>query len=272
MIFDFEVREPTIWTRVAKLSLKEAWLAFKKFLKVSVFFWALIGVVEILAFLLGWNGQTALDAFFYAVPWYLYATVAFAFVLWRVRGTVIEIPMMDWRLWLVFVSTSFFLFLSFKLPSGLLPVGVFYLFFVSPLLLLYEMWSVYHGSREHLIALADDEPAFIDLLSAELLSEGFHVASFIDKRKLFHALPFLKPDAVFTDLGSPDMDGFEFLTAAKGDYLTRHIPIVVLSAAIDSKSVNEAKRLGAADFIAKPYDFEDVLSSLNRILKKQTSA
>lgn len=118
-----------------------------------------------------------------------------------------------------------------------------------------------------LIAVSDDEPTNCYLLASVLEDEGYDTIIVPNKIELLYELPRLKPDAVTTDIKSPDMDGFEFIEAAKADPSTKHIPIIVVSSYADRRNVIEAERLGATDFITQPYDLEDIHASLSRILK-----
>jgi CheY-like chemotaxis protein len=121
-----------------------------------------------------------------------------------------------------------------------------------------------------LIAISDDEPALLFLLASELEAEGYDVVAVEDKRELLSKLSLIKPDAIITDIKSPGMDGFEFVKAAKSDNLTKHIPIIVVTAYADKKNAIEMLKLGAADFISKPYVLDDILSSLRRFLTESS--
>ncbi len=63
----------------------------------------------------------------------------------------------------------------------------------------------------------------------------------------------LQPDLILLDLMMPVMDGFEVLRRLKDDQSTGHIPVIILTAKIDSASERECMRLGAVDYIKKPW-------------------
>ncbi len=119
-----------------------------------------------------------------------------------------------------------------------------------------------------LIAVSDDEPALCLVLASVLEYEGYDVIVVPNKQELIYELPLLKPDVITTDIKSPGMDGFEFISAVKSNPLTKDIPIIVISSYADAKNVRETLMLGAADFIISPYEPEDVLTSLSRILNE----
>jgi CheY-like chemotaxis protein len=120
-----------------------------------------------------------------------------------------------------------------------------------------------------LIAVSDDEEALCFWLASELQAEGYDTLAFPNKKELVDRLTSLGLDAIITDIKSPEMDGFEFVKAAKSNTATEHIPIIVASAYADVKNAVEMLRLGASDFISKPYDLDDILTSLRRVLKKR---
>jgi twitching motility two-component system response regulator PilH len=62
------------------------------------------------------------------------------------------------------------------------------------------------------------------------------------------------PDLILLDLFMPKLDGHGVLQAIKSDPETRHIPIIVLSAWSTGDNRKRARKAGALDFIAKPYD------------------
>ena len=122
--------------------------------------------------------------------------------------------------------------------------------------------------KSPLIAISDDEHALSYSLASELENEGYDVIIVPNKQDLLYELPLLKPDAVMTDLTSPLMSGVDFIKEAKSNALTKRIPIIVVSARADRKHIIETMRLGAADFISKPYELDDIPASLSRVLNE----
>jgi DNA-binding NtrC family response regulator len=66
----------------------------------------------------------------------------------------------------------------------------------------------------------------------------------------------------------PGKDGFDVLQDMKFMSNSHH-KIIVLTAYADVKSAIESARLGAADFISKPYDFDELLIAIRRVLQKE---
>ena len=112
-----------------------------------------------------------------------------------------------------------------------------------------------------LIYIADDEAANRLLLERILAQGGFtHVRSFPGGQELLDACATEGPDLVLVDLRMPGVDGFGVLEALRGGAAAeRYLPVVVLTAEPSRDAQRKALRLGAADFLGKPFDFDEVL-------------
>ncbi len=121
------------------------------------------------------------------------------------------------------------------------------------------------------VLVVDDEEALRFLLASELEAEAFEVQSAGDgdeaidlvRRKSEQGDRF---DVVLLDIKMPRVDGFEVLK-----YVKSNIPetkVIMLTAYADVKNAIESLRLGASDFVSKPYDLDDILTSINRALGK----
>jgi DNA-binding response OmpR family regulator len=77
------------------------------------------------------------------------------------------------------------------------------------------------------------------------------------------------PDLIITDLEMPEMDGFEFIKQVKNSGLFSDIPIVVLSCRESSADRIECLRLGADDYMVKPFNPEELLIKVDKLLIRQ---
>ena len=116
------------------------------------------------------------------------------------------------------------------------------------------------------ILIVEDHP-FMKLLLNQLLSENFDVVC-VDNPIL--ALQWMdnnpNPILILSDLAMPEMDGFELLSNLKGSAFFREIPIIILSGLSDSKDRIRCLELGANDFIAKPFNPDELLLKANRLI------
>lgn len=77
------------------------------------------------------------------------------------------------------------------------------------------------------------------------------------------------PDLIITDLEMPEMDGFEFIKRVKESGLFSDIPIIVLSCRDSSSDRVECLRLGADDYMVKPFNPEELLIRADKLLIRQ---
>lgn len=101
------------------------------------------------------------------------------------------------------------------------------------------------------ILLAEDEQFLARTYKNKLEVENFEVISASDGEEAVAMIRSEKPDLILLDLMMPIKSGFEVLQEIKGDESVKHIPIIVASNLGQQSDIDEAKRLGAVDFIVK---------------------
>jgi serine phosphatase RsbU (regulator of sigma subunit) len=104
------------------------------------------------------------------------------------------------------------------------------------------------------ILLVDDEPFNLDYLAQEIEDQEVEVATAANGQEALAAVAADPPDMVFLDIMMPGMDGFAVLQRLKADPASNGIPVVIISAASDLRSVVRGIELGAEDFLPKPFD------------------
>jgi DNA-binding NtrC family response regulator len=114
------------------------------------------------------------------------------------------------------------------------------------------------------ILVVDDEDALRTVLAAELEGEGYQVTTAADGQEAINILSSAGFDLILLDIKMPNVDGFEVLKLAK----ERHpaTKIIMLTGFADLKNAIESKKLGAEDFVSKPYDLVDLLTTVERVL------
>lgn len=116
------------------------------------------------------------------------------------------------------------------------------------------------------ILVVDDEEALRTVLSSELSGEGYQVDSASDGDEAISTLQSKKFDLVLLDIKMPKVDGFEVLKFIKKN--NPDMKVIMLTAFADLKNAIESKKLGAEDFISKPYDLVDLLTTIERVLSE----
>lgn len=76
-----------------------------------------------------------------------------------------------------------------------------------------------------------------------------------------------KPDLIITDVNMPNMGGLEFVTKLKQSMTTRFIPVLVLTTESQEAMKMEGKKAGAAGWIVKPYQPEQLIGVVKRFVK-----
>lgn len=118
------------------------------------------------------------------------------------------------------------------------------------------------------ILVVDDKPA-ISRLIVQFLKNTYEVET---KEDGFEAMTWLQegnfPDLILTDLEMPNMNGMELISRVKESGYFSDIPMVVLSSKDSSSDRINCLRMGAEDYLMKPFNPEELLIRIERILSK----
>jgi len=114
------------------------------------------------------------------------------------------------------------------------------------------------------ILVIDDEPQMHRFLGPALTAAGFEPIRADDGQAGLRAIAAASPDAVVLDLGLPDMDGKDLLTAARAFYAG---PVIVLSARERESEKIDTLDLGADDYVQKPFGVGEFLARLRVALR-----
>lgn len=101
------------------------------------------------------------------------------------------------------------------------------------------------------VLVVEDDRFLRRACEASLRQRGFTVLTAADGEEGLRVARAERPDLVLLDMLMPKLSGLEVLRALKADEATRAIPVVILSNSSREQDVEEAKRLGAADYLVK---------------------
>jgi DNA-binding NtrC family response regulator len=121
------------------------------------------------------------------------------------------------------------------------------------------------ANKSHILVV-DDEDALRSVLSNELSGAGYDVATASDGEAAISTVQNKKFDLVLLDIKMPKMDGFEVLKYIKKGY--PQVKVIMLTGFADLKNAIESKKHGAEDFVSKPYDLVDLLTTIERVLSE----
>ncbi len=114
------------------------------------------------------------------------------------------------------------------------------------------------------VLLVDDEAAILKILRIKLRVSGYDVVAAPNGEKALDLVDSAKPDIVLLDVLMPDMDGFQVLKRLR----TRSdLPVIVFSAR--PENAQQALDLGADDYLGKPFDVDDLVKRIYRILEER---
>jgi DNA-binding response OmpR family regulator len=119
------------------------------------------------------------------------------------------------------------------------------------------------------ILLIDDEDDIRRPLAFDLNRRDYAVFELAEGVATIEAARYWEPDLVLLDLRLPDADGMDLLQALKGDWRTNHLPVVVLSAERRPQEKARALRLGADDYVTKPFSIIELEARIAAILRRK---
>jgi len=115
------------------------------------------------------------------------------------------------------------------------------------------------------ILVADDNEANAEVIRLILEGEGYHVITSPDAVELENtAVPI--PDLVLLDIKLPGRDGKDICRQLKQDTHTQHLPVILMTATNEHRE--PAIAAGAVDFILKPFELQELVEKVNKVLKK----
>jgi DNA-binding response OmpR family regulator len=119
------------------------------------------------------------------------------------------------------------------------------------------------------ILVVDDEEIIRTTIQKKLTRDGYNVISFENSEDILYFLKNSghKADLIITDIKLHQMDGIELLRRI--NTMDEPIPVLIISGHGDVEDAIKALRYGASDYIKKPFDINDITSSVKSILKRK---
>ncbi|MBG6217759.1 two-component system KDP operon response regulator KdpE [Arthrobacter sp. CAN_A6] len=119
------------------------------------------------------------------------------------------------------------------------------------------------------VLIVEDEPQLLRALQINLRTHGYHPVTATNGTSALTAASEHRPDLVVLDLGLPDMDGVQVITALR---TWSQVPIIVLSARHAPEDKVEALDAGADDYVTKPFGLEELLARLRAAERRSIPA
>lgn len=122
------------------------------------------------------------------------------------------------------------------------------------------------------ILVVDDLADNRDVLARRLVREGCCVLMASSGREALECIEAEMPEVVLLDIMMPDIDGFEVIKRVRFNQELQQPLIIAVSARHDTEAITRALKLGADDYVTKPYDFPVVWARIEKQLNQARSA
>jgi twitching motility two-component system response regulator PilH len=116
------------------------------------------------------------------------------------------------------------------------------------------------------VLVVDDSATIVALLSRMLRQNGYEVLEAEDAETALEIARTRSPELVFLDIVLPGMDGFSCLRQLRRDPYTRDIPVIMISGNEQATEQFYVHRIGADDFMKKPFSRAEVFARIERLL------
>ncbi|MGD9378976.1 MAG: response regulator transcription factor [candidate division WOR-3 bacterium] len=120
-----------------------------------------------------------------------------------------------------------------------------------------------------LIAVVDDEPDILELVSIHLRKANFTVETFQEADSFFKFLNKTKPDLLILDLMLPDSDGMDICRYMKKKEQFSSVPIIMLTAKSDETDKVLGLEMGADDYVTKPFSPRELVARVKAVLRRR---
>lgn len=120
------------------------------------------------------------------------------------------------------------------------------------------------------ILLVDDEAQLALAVKIRLQSRGYQVVTATDGRQALDLIPKERPDLVILDVVMPVMDGYFCLREMNQRFGRGKTPVIILTARDRMRELFDLE--GIEDYVIKPFDHDDLLIRIDRVLKRRASA
>ena len=115
------------------------------------------------------------------------------------------------------------------------------------------------------VLVIEDEPNIVEAIRFILMRDGWDVSTLSDGGQAEDTIRSRRPDVVILDVMLPGRSGFEILAALRADAETQTLPVLMLTAKGQGRDRAEAERMGASQFMAKPFSNAEILASVRAL-------
>jgi DNA-binding response OmpR family regulator len=114
------------------------------------------------------------------------------------------------------------------------------------------------SDRRHTVLVAEDEPHLLRLVKFRLERDGYDVVTAADGQSALDSVFDHRPDLCLLDVVMPRRSGWEVLTELRADERSRDLKVIMLTARATDADIETGMRLGADDYLTKPFSPQDL--------------
>lgn len=116
------------------------------------------------------------------------------------------------------------------------------------------------------VLIADDDRVVVTLMSEYLRKQGYNVAVAFDAMQAWMGVRNAAPKVVVVDINMPGGNGIDVIRKIKSNTKTTQVAVIVITGSLDPVLADEARELGAEEFLTKPVKPEDLHGAIRRAL------
>ncbi len=121
------------------------------------------------------------------------------------------------------------------------------------------------------IAIVEDEPDIVELITLHLKKAGFRAEGFFEAKAFLDSLEKQVPDLILLDLMLPDIDGLEVCKLLRRKEEWAAIPVIMVTARGEEGDKVLGLELGADDYITKPFSSKELVARVKTVLRRGSS-
>ncbi|MHC4474538.1 MAG: response regulator [Planctomycetota bacterium] len=132
---------------------------------------------------------------------------------------------------------------------------------------MFRVFKAKKKPRPAKILIVDDEPDYVSTVQCRLEWSQYKVVTAANGREGLEKAQAERPDLILLDTSMPVMNGHEMLERMRRDIGLREIPVIMVTALCEPRDVTTASSFGVADYVAKPFDFPELLEKIAAALE-----
>jgi two-component system sensor histidine kinase/response regulator len=126
--------------------------------------------------------------------------------------------------------------------------------------------------EKYKILIIEDSEDTVEILRKRFRADGYITSEAYDGKEGLKKVSEFGPDIIILDIMIPLINGFEVCKRLKSDENTRYIPIIMLTAKIDTASKVTGLDVGGDDYLAKPFDYNELAARVRSLLGRKAAS